>query len=111
MGLIMLGREKDTAEPLVPEPSAFAVEMVIEKLKRHKSPRTDNIPAEMIQARGRSIRSEIHNPINSICNKQELPEQWKESIIVPIYKNGDKTDCGNYIYYIYILIIYIFHFC
>jgi hypothetical protein len=24
-----------------------------------------------------------------------LPEQWKESIIVPIYKNGDKTDCSN----------------
>jgi hypothetical protein len=25
-----------------------------------------------------------------------LPEQWKKSIIVPIYKKGDKTDCSNY---------------
>jgi hypothetical protein len=25
-----------------------------------------------------------------------MPEQWKESIIVPIYKKGDKTDCTNY---------------
>jgi hypothetical protein len=25
-----------------------------------------------------------------------LPQQWKESIIVPIYKKGDKTDCNNY---------------
>jgi hypothetical protein len=24
-----------------------------------------------------------------------LPDQWKESIIVPIYKKGDKTDCSN----------------
>jgi hypothetical protein len=31
-----------------------------------------------------------------ILNKQELPEQWKESIIVPVYKKGDKTDCSNY---------------
>jgi len=25
-----------------------------------------------------------------------LPEEWKESIMVPIYKKGDKTDCSNY---------------
>jgi len=32
----------------------------------------------------------------SIWNKKELPEEWNESIIVPIYKKGDKTDCRNY---------------
>jgi hypothetical protein len=26
----------------------------------------------------------------------ELPEEWKESIIVPIYTRGDKTDCRKY---------------
>jgi sorting nexin-29 len=25
-----------------------------------------------------------------------LPQQWKEFITIPIYKNGDKTDCNNY---------------
>ena len=25
-----------------------------------------------------------------------LPGEWKESIIVPIHKEGDKTDCNNY---------------
>jgi hypothetical protein len=35
--------------------------------------------------------------INSIWNKEELPDQWKGSIIAPIYKNGNKTDCNNYL--------------
>jgi hypothetical protein len=84
--------EVHTAEPLVPEPSAFEVEMAIEKLKRHKSPGIDQIPAELIKAGGRIIRSEIHKLIISIWNKAELPEEWKESVTVPIYK----TDCSNY---------------
>jgi len=25
-----------------------------------------------------------------------LPEEWKESVIVPISKKGNKTDCNNY---------------
>jgi hypothetical protein len=50
----------------------------------------------MIKAGGRTIRSENHKIINFIWNKKELPEQWKESIIVPIYKQSDKTDCSNY---------------
>jgi len=25
-----------------------------------------------------------------------LSQQWKESIIVPTHKKGDKTDCNNY---------------
>jgi hypothetical protein len=88
--------EIHTAEPLVPELSVSEFEMTIEKLKGHKSPGIDQIPAELIKAGGRTIRSEIHKFINSIWNKEELPEQWKESIIVPIYKKGDKIDCSNY---------------
>jgi len=41
-----------TAEPLVPEPSASEVELAIDKLKSHKSPGIDQIPAEMIKAGG-----------------------------------------------------------
>jgi hypothetical protein len=52
MELVILGRQKCTAEPLVPEPSASEFEMAIEKLKRHKSPGIDQIPGELIKTGG-----------------------------------------------------------
>jgi len=64
--------------------------MAIGKLKRHKSPGIDQIPAEVIKAGDTTIRCKIHKFINCIWNKEELPEEWKESIIVPTYKKGNK---------------------
>jgi DNA-binding MltR family transcriptional regulator len=34
----------------------------------------------LIQAGGKILRSAIHKLINSVWNKEELPDQWKESI-------------------------------
>ena len=58
----------------------------------HISPGIDQIPAELIKEGGRTIRYQIHKLIVSLWNKEELPVEQKESIIVPIHKKGDKTD-------------------
>jgi len=78
------------------EPNAAEVELAIDKLKSHKSPGIDQIPAELIKEGSRTIYLEIHKLITSICKKEKLPEEWKESIIIPIHKKGDKTECNNY---------------
>jgi hypothetical protein len=59
-------RKISTTEPLLPEPSAFELEMATEKLKRQKPPSIDQIPTEFIKAGGRTICSQIHKLINSI---------------------------------------------
>jgi len=88
--------EIHTAESLVPEPSAYEFGLAIDNQKSHKSPGIDQISAELIKAGGRTICLEIHKLITSIWKKGKLPEMWKESIIVPIHKKGDKTDYNNY---------------
>jgi hypothetical protein len=62
----------------------------------YKSPGTDQIPAELIQAGGEILRSKIHKLINCIWSKEELAEQCKESIILPVYKKDDKAYYSNY---------------
>jgi hypothetical protein len=86
----LLDHRKQTAEPLVPGPSHLEVEISIAKLKKYKS------LAELHQAGGETFVSVFHKLITTIWNKEEMPDQWKESIIVPIHKTGDKTDCNNY---------------
>jgi hypothetical protein len=68
------------AEPLVPGPSCLEVKISIAKFKKYELPSSDQIPAQLIQAGGEIL----------------LASQWKESIIVPINKKGDKTDCNYY---------------
>jgi hypothetical protein len=60
-------------------------------LKKYKSPGSDRIPAELFRAGGETSLSAIHKIINSIWNKEELPDQWKESVGVPIHEKCDKT--------------------
>ena len=43
-----------------------------------------------------TAHSESQKLVNSILNKVELPEQWKDSNSVPVCKKGGKTDCNNY---------------
>jgi hypothetical protein len=68
---------------------------LIGKLRKYKSPGSDQIHAELIQAGGETLLS-THKLMNSVCNKKEMLGQWKESVIAPIYKKGDNTDCSNY---------------
>jgi len=83
-------------DPLVPKPSAFEFELAIGKLRNHKPPGIYQTPVEFMKADGRTFCCAIHKHFISIGNKEDLPEEWKESIVVTIYKNGDKTDCNNY---------------
>jgi len=62
-------------EPLVPEYSPFGSEFVVEKLKIHKSPCTDHIPAELTQAGGNTLRYETYRLVNSVRTKEELTQQ------------------------------------
>ncbi|PSN32934.1 hypothetical protein C0J52_24039 [Blattella germanica] len=75
-----------TAEVLVEEPSVIEVEMAIEKLKMYnslyKASGIDAIPAELIKLGVEKLREKIHRLL--------------KSVIIPIYKKGDKMDCNNY---------------
>jgi hypothetical protein len=67
--------EVHMTEPLVLGPSRLEVEIAIAKFGKYKSPGSDQILAELIQAGGEKLLSEIHKLINSVWDKEGLPDQ------------------------------------
>lgn len=68
----------------------------IRSLKNNKSPGPDGIPSELIKEGGQPLYHRLHNLIQTIWNKEQIPAEWLTSDIVTIYKKkGDRSDCNN----------------
>jgi len=50
----------------------------------------------MIKVGGRTFWCVVHKLIKYILNKEELREQWKDLIVLPVYKKYYKTECSNF---------------
>ena len=69
---------------------------IINKLKRNKAPGTDNTPAELVKYGGYILKQRVYNLILLIWNREQIPMEWLQGIICPIYKKGERTICSNY---------------
>jgi hypothetical protein len=61
-----------------------------------KTPGTDNINAELLQAAGPQMTQRIQELTINIWRYERMPNKWNKSIICPMYKKGDKSECFNY---------------
>lgn len=86
--------EGEEEEP-IPPPTLDEVK-AIRQMKNNKAPGIDGISAEIIKSRGAPLIRELHDLLQEIWVKEEMPAEWRKSIICPIYKKGDKLKCENY---------------
>ena len=66
------------------------IETAVASLKRGKSARVDNIPAELVQT---GVLTEI---CNRIWKTGEWPTPWTQSLIITLPKKGNLQLCQNY---------------
>ena len=65
-------------------------------ISNRKSAECDGIPIELLKAGGEEAVKVMTGLCNFIWKRKEWPTDWKKSVYVPIYKKGDKQECGNY---------------
>ena len=73
------------------------VKKQLKKMKNGKAIGPDGIPVEVWKSLGEEGIDMLWDLMNKIYQQEMMPEQWRESFIVPIYKEkGDIQDCSNY---------------
>ena len=68
----------------------------ISKAKSGKSAGLDKISNKLLKAAGETIITSLQHIFNLSIDTGIFPDEMKHTKVTPIYKSGDKKDCGNY---------------
>jgi len=69
---------------------------VVRKMKKNKAARFDGLPMEIWKYAGKDLWRGLVKMLRQIWKEEQISEDWRESIIVPIYKRGDPNVPCNY---------------
>ncbi|KAI8499222.1 hypothetical protein Bbelb_229860 [Branchiostoma belcheri] len=81
----------DTSDFTEPE-----IHEAIKNLKNNKSPGMDGITAEMLKAGRESVVKWMCQLCNNAWNRGEVPEDWRNGVVVCIPKKGNLAECDNW---------------
>ncbi|KAK3542339.1 hypothetical protein QTP86_025761 [Hemibagrus guttatus] len=73
------------------------VRKALKRIKSGKAVGPDDIPVEVWKCLGEAAVEFIASLFNRVLESERMPEEWRRSVLVPIFKNkGDVQSCSNY---------------
>ena len=99
--------EKNNRDPRTEEPevvneevncvSREKVKNALRRMKKGKAVGPDKLPVEVWKCMGEMGIKFLTRLFNRLLMGERMPEEWRRSVLIPIYKNkGDAECCGNY---------------
>ncbi|KAK2716219.1 hypothetical protein QYM36_010709 [Artemia franciscana] len=77
-------------------PSASEILNTIKQIKNYKPPGEDGLPPEIYKASPHVVVQQLETLFSLIWEKKTFPSDWKVSVIIPVFKKGEKYDSRNY---------------
>lgn len=78
-------------------PTTEEVNLALKQLNNNKASGDDDIPAELLVSGGDSLLRSLTTLIVDSWSSGSVPQQWKNSKMITLYKNkGDRRDCNSY---------------
>ncbi|KAK3560678.1 hypothetical protein QTP86_014529 [Hemibagrus guttatus] len=69
----------------------------LKRMKSGKAVGPDDIPVEVWKCLGEAAVEFLTSLFNRVLESERMPEEWRRSVLVPIFKNkGDVQSCSNY---------------
>lgn len=78
------------------EVSIDEVAEAIKSLKNRKSPGQNGIYNELLKCGGQHLTEELTKLIKNILNTCRIPDPWRTSTMILMFKKGDKQEMSNY---------------
>ncbi|KAK3571533.1 hypothetical protein QTP86_013162 [Hemibagrus guttatus] len=73
------------------------VRKALKGMKSGKAVGPDDIPVEVWKCLGEAAVEFLTSLFNRVLESERMPEEWRRSVLVPIFKNkGDVQSCSNY---------------
>ncbi|KAK3516882.1 hypothetical protein QTP70_028199, partial [Hemibagrus guttatus] len=73
------------------------VRKALKRMKSVKAVGPDDIPVEVWKCVGEAAVEFLTSLFNGVLESERMPEEWRRSVLVPIFKNkGDVQSCSNY---------------
>ncbi|KAK3542239.1 hypothetical protein QTP86_021401, partial [Hemibagrus guttatus] len=73
------------------------VRKALKRMKSGKAVGPDDIPVEVWKCLGEAAVEFLTSLFNRVLERERMPEEWRRSVLVPIFKNkGDVQSCSNY---------------
>lgn len=77
-------------------PDLEEVKSAIGKLKSGKAAGADNIAPELLKHGGDRLAQVVWHLVTKVWQCEKAPRDWKDAVIVPLFKKKDPKDCANY---------------
>ena len=81
---------------LEPDILECEVKWALESITTNKASGSDGIPAELFQILKGAAAKVLHSIYQQIWKTQQLLQDWKRSVLIPIPKKGNAKECSIY---------------
>ena len=81
---------------LEPDILECEVKWALGSITTNKASGGDGIPAKLFQILKDDAMKVLHSICQQIWKTQQWPQDWKQSVFIPIPKKGNAKECSNY---------------